>query len=669
MPAPATNNARAAAALALLRKRTNTAEALAARGCRIDPNTTFLEWVEELGANGLLVDGHPFDLESRPALREIYEAVPNTKAAGYNRMFAIMKGAQTGATVMTFLLQLFMCLKYEPLKVGTYYPHAKLATYVSNSRFMPVVRSVPVAYQALREVNKGTEGNVLNRMLGSSEVLFLWTSGSSVTESFPLGAIVADEVQNMTDEEIERIRERMSASDVRFFFACSTAKWPGADIDLLYSKGDQRRFHTNCRCDDGVILDDTFPECVQFNAGEWDAYGAPRDYVYTCPSCRAYIPNSQSGRWVKHNPESPHVSYHLPQTLSPTVSPREIIESYLTAVDMSNFFQRKLGKPWTDPSQVPITLAICERQVEAGRRLGVQWKQTAKGTFMGLDQMGGFIVAIVLEKLASGHMAVIHTEFIYGGETWSRCDELMTQFGVQTCVLEQLPNIDSARDFANRFPGRVWLGTYGGDQAEMMNWSDQMDRSKRRTIEDDRSRWRVGIQQYKAMQTALFRISKGECVFPEPNEKAQDILNKGVMERKAVLREVFDHLTRVALVVEHDEETRRPKTFVKKVGTSDPHAAYAFMLANIAWARAWGTGQILAMDQNEGPITDVAQKLLEVAPNVPAKVLEVMDSVHGKTDTCASCRFFIPERSWCKDRSMGTEASAPKCIGFERRKG
>jgi len=117
-------------------------------------------------------------------------------------------------------------------KVAAYYPDRGLAAYVSSIRFMPVVRSVPVAHRALLAANGGAEGNVLTRQIGGSEVLFLWTSGSSATESFPLGCVVADEVQNMLDDDIERIRERMSASDVRFFFACSTAKWPGADIDL-----------------------------------------------------------------------------------------------------------------------------------------------------------------------------------------------------------------------------------------------------------------------------------------------------------------------------------------------------------------------------------------------------------------------------------------------------
>jgi phage terminase large subunit GpA len=270
---------RARAALALAKRRHLARDVVVAHGADAIPeDMSFLDWVEGLARDGLKMDGQLFDLSSRPALRAIYAAVPTTKADGYDQLFTVMKGAQTGATVLTFLLQLYLVLKYEPLKAAAYYPDRGLAAYVSSSRFMPVVRSVPVAHRALLAANGGAEGNVLTRQIGASEVLFLWTSGSSATESFPLGCVVADEVQNMLDDDIERIRERMSASDVRFFFACSTAKWPGADIDLLFQRGDQRRFHTDCACDDGVILDDAFPECIQFNDGRWPE--APRDYVY-----------------------------------------------------------------------------------------------------------------------------------------------------------------------------------------------------------------------------------------------------------------------------------------------------------------------------------------------------------------------------------------------------
>lgn len=669
--------ARARALLELRRRQALARDVAAAGGeAPIAPETTFLEWCEELGRNGLKVDGQPFRLDNRPALRAIYEAIPATKAEGYNKIFAIIKGAQTGATVMTFLMQIYLCLKYMPLKVGTYYPDMKLAAYVSSSRFMPVVRSVPAAYAALLAANGGREGNVMTRTLGTSEVLFLYTSGSSITESFPLGAVVADEVQNMVDDDINRIRERMSASDVRFFFACSTAKGTGTDIDALYQRGNRHRFHTECRCDDGVVLDEAFPDCIEDNAGQLDDQGAPRGYVYVCPHCKTWIPDTQRGQWVAEAPEAPHVSYHLPQTLSPTVSPAEVMEAYLTASDLTSFFQRKLGKPYNDPSQVPITMEVLNKAAELGRRLGLGWKTSGRDTFMGLDQMGGFIVAIVLERLPSGHQGVVHAEFIYGegDQTWDRASELMREFGVQTCVVEQLPNVDSARKFANQFLGRVFLATYGGGGGDMLSWSDQTDRSEKRTIQEDRTRYMVGLDQYKAMQAALKRVVNGVTAFPDPNGLVAPIKVKGVKKPAAVLRECWSHLMKVELVVEKHPEERRSKAYVKKIGAEDPHAAYAFMLANVAWARAWGTGTMIL--PGPGPVAEAAppiQKLVEHArpgAPIPSHVVRALAEaalVAPPAGTCASCRFFNKGISYCSERGFGTAATEPACPEFQRR--
>lgn len=669
-----------AKALLLLREREAVAKAaIDAGGDRpIAPDVTFLDWVEELGRNGMKVDGQPFRLDNRPALREIYAAIPATKEAGYNKIFAIIKGAQTGATVMTFLMQLYLCLKYMPLKVGTYYPDMKLAAYVSGSRFMPVVRSVPVAYEQMLKANSGSEGNVMTRTLGSSEVLFLYTSGSSITESFPLGAIVADEVQNMNDADISRIRERMSASDVRFFFACSTANGIGTDIDALYQKGNQHRFHTQCRCDDGVILDEVFPECIEFNSGQLDEQGAPRGYVYTCPKCRTYITDTQRGRWVQHNPDSENISYHLPQTLSPTVSAKEVMDEYLGTTDLTNFWQRKLGKPYNDPSQVPITIPILEKAAEIGKRLGVTWKTSGRDFVLGLDQMGGFQVAVVLERLPSGHQAVAHVEFVYGDgdETWERAAQLMDQFGIQTCVVEQLPSVDSARKFANRFPGRVFLATYGGGSGDMISWSDQTNRSERRTLEEARSRFMVGIEQFRAMQAALMRIVNGVTVFPDPNGLVAPVRTKGLKEPRPVLREVWRHLMKVALVVEHDKEQRRPRAFVKKIGSEDPHAAYALMLANVAWSRAWGMG-IMLLPGAEDPVAaapPIAKLLPEMRPGakLPTEVMDALTRAAVSappSSGCGSCKHFNADTSQCMERGFGTLATEPACEMFEMKDG
>lgn len=126
-----------------------------------------------------------------------------------------------------------------------------------------------------------------------------------------------------------------------------------------------------------------------------------------------------------------------------------------------------------DPSQVPVTMAILEECERLGMKAGLQWKKSSREAFMGVDNMGGFACAYLAERMPDGRMAVIHAEAIYGLDPWSRLDELMDDYHVVVCCCEQLPNYDSAKQFASRHVGRVFLvSSYTNIEDDMIRWGD-----------------------------------------------------------------------------------------------------------------------------------------------------------------------------------------------------
>lgn len=104
---------------------------------------------------------------------------------------------------------------------------------------------------------------------------------------------------------------------------------------------------------------------------------------------------------------------------------RQIFEKYDRATDMKNFFNRNLGKPYQDPSQVPVTLVHLNACAEEGMRRGLTWRTEADETFMGIDQMGAFNLVIIKERLPDNRQAVVHVEAIYHEDPFARCDELV----------------------------------------------------------------------------------------------------------------------------------------------------------------------------------------------------------------------------------------------------
>jgi hypothetical protein len=630
----------------------------------IGEHETFLEWCLRLADDGLKVDGHPFRLDNRPAMHFIYGLVPTTPEESYGKIDVIMKCAQVGFTVMEMLAMVYTALKMAPCKIGMYLPDMKLAALKSSERFMPIVRTVPDAYRLMVDTvegafRRGGEGNVMVRNMGDSRFHFLWTSGKATTESIPLDVVSFDEVQEMEIADMEKTKERLSASSIRYTMMGSTANWPDRDIHYWYKRGTQHQFWTECpNCGMHQVLDEHFPACIKYDPDR-------SDYRYECHECHGWIDDSQVGEWRAKAPDAAIRSVHFPQFLSPTISPREIIEAFQNADDLKNFYNRKLGKPYVDPSQVPVDLEMLNDCARLGMQLGLQWESAGRGYFMGIDQMGFFNVVLIAKRLPTGHMGIIHAEEIYGDDPFARCDELMEQYRMAVCVVETLPNYNDAKRFAQRHPGVVFLAGYADIKDEMLRWGDapRMDASERRTSEDERDRFTVTLDQYKCMQVSMARIQKRMCLFPDPLALVQDIHEKGQVVPMPILKDrVFWHFTKTALVAIQDDEQKKFRRKVIKIGT-DPHFSYAYMLLNVAWSRAHGTSTFLLPE--DSAMTDRQESIKEAMPGLPEQVLGLVDELPAGT-ICGRCSAFDVETSRCSERHLIVRPIDPGCAFFDR---
>ncbi|MGL4459878.1 MAG: phage terminase large subunit family protein, partial [Plesiomonas shigelloides] len=642
----------------------------------IGADETFRDWCMRLEADGLKVDGHPFTLSNRPAMNFIYDLIPSNAAEAFGRIDVIMKCTQVGFTVMEMLAMLYLSIKFNPAKIGMFMPVRDLAAGKSSERFIPIVRTIPEVHKLMLTGEdggkKGGEGNVLTRTIGGSIFHFLWTSGKASTESNPMDVVSFDEVQEMAIADMEKTRERMSASRIRYTLMGSTANWPDADIHWWYKKGTQHQFHTRCpHCGTGQVLDEHFPQCIGYDPDYPKRVQRPDtptvygEYRYRCHKCEGWIDDPQAGEWIPKNPDADIRSVHFPQFLSPTISPREMIEAYHNADDMKNYYNRKLGKPYTDPSQVPVNLEMLNECARVGMELGLQWKTRARGTFMGIDQMGQFNVAVLKERLPDGRQAVVHIEYIYSPDPFARCSELMNVYGVQCCVVEMLPNYNDAKRFANNHPGKVFLAGYGNMDGEMLAWGDtnKLDSSDRRTSDEERDRWTVRLDQYKCMQVSMKRFQNTACLFPDPTGLVQEVIEKGERKTLEVCKDLaFFHFTRTALIAEKDDEEKKYRRRVVKVGI-DPHTSYANMLCDVAWARAHGTSTFILPDVSSSRPDAIKPQDIGV-PNQLAAVMEEIQSVQYIGDVCGRCINYNSTTGLCNEIGMIVQPKDPGCMGF-----
>lgn len=679
------------------------ARVLADAGARLDsayplasipPDMTFRQWCESLAQErtdrrtgkkrpALLVDGKPLTLDNRPAMAWLYDQIPTTREEAFRRTLVLMKCTQVGFTVMEILATIYLGLKFQPCTVGMFLPDVGLAEGKSTERFMPIVRGIPEAHQLMTmdaqdgSGRKTGEGNVRRRRIGEALFLFGWTSGKASTESFPMDVLAFDEVQEMSLAQMEKTRERLSASDIRYNLMGSTANWPDSDIHFWYKRGTRHRFHTECpTCRARRPLDDYFPACIEWDPDQLDPLTQrPGTYRYVCEAGH-WIDDPQCGEWIPDNPDAWIVSAHFPQMLSPTISAGEIMDKFLNATDTKNFYNRVLGKPWLDPSQVPVTLDHMARCVEEGKKAGLVWKTRARGAFMGIDQMGQHNVVVIKERLPDGRQAVIHLEEIYSEDPFARCDELMDDYGVAACVVEINPNFNDAHRFANRHPGRVFLCNGFGELADdMIKWGDapKLDVSERRTDEEARTRYTVKADQFKCMQTSFARFTAEvpTCLFPDPKDLEQEVVEKGRKQRALIAPRAFEHFTNTALVVEkvrdaagNEATTNKYKRAVRKIKI-DPHFSYANQLCDVAWARAHGTASFILPQVSDDQNVAEAMGLHGLPSHVAAQLAPLPPGeVCGRCSECPIGPHGPPDRFFCEARQLETRAKDRGCSMF-----
>lgn len=669
---------RAKAELERRRRRQEIEEQLDAGSRDIPADMPFRAWCEDLATRGMKIDGKPFSLEDRPALIPLYDAIPSTQEEAQDKIIVVQKAAQLGLTVWEVLANIYMALKWEPVTIGMFMPDQPTASHKSEHRFMRIVRSADVLRDRLiyragsdGKPEKIGEGNVLTRVMGESLFLFLWSSGKVTTESRPMDIVTLDEVQEMTLEQIDKISMRTGDSLIRLMLLLSTANMPDLDINFWYLLGTQAVWHSRCEaCGELSDLSDPagiFPQkSISYHTAAAPVAGAPNSlldhHVWTCPVCRHWIRDPQIGELVPTFPERKIQSFLLPRTISPRLTAGKAFELWSrakTGDQKKNFYNRVLARPYIDADQLPVSLAHCQACADEGMRIGLTWQKTGVDCYMGIDQMGGFNAVIVKRRLPDGRQAVVWVEAVFDADPFARCSEMMDQFDVALCVVEQLPNVNDARRFAARHKGKVFLAGYADLRDDMMLWGDDLSRSDRKTAEEARTRYTVTLNQYKAMQASLYRVRDTTCLFPDPDALEQDVVDAGVVRRMPIARDwVFTHLTKVALVVDTDDETRKSRAKVVKVGI-DPHFAYTNMLCDVAYSRNHGTASVFFPDRAGTTEQAMKESVAMKMPGLPPQVVGWLQE--QRAGTCGRCKMFDPEAKECRERDLLVRASDPAC--------
>jgi len=527
--------------------------------------------------SGIRVDHRAFDFDKHKYLIPLY--------MDRAQEVILMKSAQMGATIWLLLRLIHFC-KTNSAKACLFFPTDEGVKLLSKDRLAPLIAS----NAELAALIKDTDTLGYKQIGVDSSFYLRHLGGVASKDSTPFDMIAFDEVRLLDASDIYQARERVSHSNFKNVLQVSTAGYPNHDIHRQFLRGTQNYWHTRCNCSDGVILSEVFPDCMAV---------VGKKVYYRCPRCKMRIDDPQNGQFLPHSPGAPVQSYHIHQMLSKFISPAEIWENYKTTQNIKEFFNAKLGKPYVDEENIPIT----DDDLEACTNTDVMWmEKTQKAAVaMGIDQMGGHNYIIIAKRLPGGKKRVLHFEIVddqnpiywEAGKRvtpFKRGYQLMKEYDVDLCIIDAMPNANEAMEFARAFPKRVFVAWYVEQQREIVHWGDRPKYKMlvRKGGPQVKFKYTCLLSRYLSIDLAMRSIAEREVEWPSPRALVQECRHPktGYFEPLYIFETHF---------YEHMKSIVRQKTVVNEATGAfkmewvnlglDPHSVHCWNYCNIALER------------------------------------------------------------------------------------
>lgn len=538
-------------------------------------------------SSGVTIDGNTVNFNEHRYLLPIYMDYDS-------QIQAWQKAAQLGATVYMLLRMIFWLKTHQGRSGALYFPTRDGADLLSSARLGPMIQSAPELVDLMQESN-GKDRNSLRR-IGKSLFYIFHLAGKASKDSTPLDYVSFDEVRLCSPADIDQALERISHSPYKKRVFMSTAGLPGMDIAQRFNAGTQHIWQTACGCSDGVDLARAFPDCVIAD----DPRRSKKPYL-VCPKCRYEIKDVQNGRYVPRNPNASYNSYHVSQLNSKFISIEEIWNFYKQTTNMPEFYNSKLGLPYVDEENLPITDEVLSHAI-SDEFAWAKPKEPGLRTAMGVDQMGQFNYVILADYDPQGrfkrvrHLEIIESdnpEYKENGKKVSpfkRLYEIMDEYNVRVCVIDAMPNTNEAMDFARAFPGRVFIGWYQQGAKDVVQWGDKPTTklSLRKAGPLLRYKYHAIMSRYVSLDFALNEFVQGDVKVPQPQALMQYVKSEetGMFANEYICESrFFKHLKGLV----RDKHVMNEDTGEYKMQwipiAGDPHFAHAWNYCNLALER------------------------------------------------------------------------------------
>lgn len=403
---------------------------------------------------GIYVDDHEHIVVGKPAQRGVSEYAIN-KAA-----FALDRGAEVWTRG-----------EKDGLNVAYIFPKKEALGDFSKERLSGLTRESPY----LEKLFGDDEFNAVTFKQVRDSYLYLrggWST--SALKSFPCDLLVLDEFDEMAPSAVALARRRLNGSlHVHQELDISTPSIPGFGIHKMYRDSDQHIYKQPHHCGEWVCYD--FLRDVRVGGQEYDTWGGwdaeqVRSHKVTlhCPACGETVSDEQrlaDGVWEPQHPDVQGLrGYWIPPLAFPVANLMRMAAAAVhpDPFEREQFFQSDLGVPYTvEGSKITLEMILQLASPLEGGRLPNWPAKLWRDTTIGVDVGARFHYKVS----STGPDDVRYVRAAGSVGTWGELDALMRHFRVRRCVVDAQPELDGAKLFSARWPGRVLRAYYPGPTA------------------------------------------------------------------------------------------------------------------------------------------------------------------------------------------------------------
>lgn len=417
--------------------------------------TPFLEWakrVPEPKSGTLDFDRFPFQVE-------LYSE------GAYEKEMVIKKATQVG--ISAYLTRWVMY-------------HADVGALVALYVFPKLAQMYDFADARVKQAILGSEylrgrvpgAHIQNkglRQIGLGMVYFRGSETKTALDSVDADVLALDEYDTLTQANVPDAERRISGSEVALIRRVGVPSTPNWGIDKLYEESDQRRWMVKCgACKSHQHLE--FPENVDLEKK-----------IVVCKKCQKPL-DVRKGEWVAEHPDRGIRGYHIPRLVVPHTNVESIIKASkkTNPTDRKTHFNKDLGLAYADEEG-----RLSDEAIAAATRAYNLYPRDGGARTDNLVTMGIDVASVrACNVRISEHFGERKRALWLGRvDTFNELAELMRRFDVNMAAIDHAPDERMSREFANKFPGRVYLVAYAQNQKQVFAVDEELRMATVRRVE------------------------------------------------------------------------------------------------------------------------------------------------------------------------------------------